>query len=97
MALVLTFGQQPLGLGRQGNALGHAGAPKVIHPLRVFGEPHQAVLFALALNNHLGAVARDDWNVLARPILFFQHFHGGQLAPLDLFAVRRALVHDGDL
>ena len=96
MALVLTFGQQPLGLGRQRDAFGHAGAPEVVHPLRVFGKPHQAVLFALALNNHLGAIARDDRNVLARPILFFQDFHGRQLAPLDLFAVRRALIHDGD-
>ena len=97
MAFVLTFSNQPLGLGRQGDALGHAGAPKVVHPLGVFGKPDQAVLFALALNNDLGAITRDDRNVLAWPLAFFQHFHGGQLAPFNLFAERRPLVHDRDV
>ena len=93
VAFVLAFGHQPFGLGRQRDGFGQAGAPKVEHSLRVFGVANQAVFFTLAFNGHLGAVARDDRDVFARPFLFFQDLHGGHLAPLDLFAIRRAAVN----
>ena len=89
MAFVLAFGHQPFGFGRQCNGFGQAGAPKVKHPLRVFGISNQAVFFALAFNGHLGAVAWNDWNIFASPFLFFQNFHCGQFAPLHHLAVGR--------
>ena len=90
MALVLAFGHQPFGFGRQGDGFGQAGAPKVEHPLRVFGVANQAVFFTLAFNGHLGAVARNNWNPLTGPFFFFQDFHCGQFAPLHHLAVGRA-------
>ena len=89
MAFVLAFGHQPFSLGRQRNGFGQTGAPKVKHPLRVFGVANQAVFFTLAFNGHLGAVTRNNWNPLARPFLFFQDFHCGQFAPLHHLAVGR--------
>ena len=96
MAFVLTLGNQPLRLRRKGNRFGQGRAPEVKHPLRVFSKPDKTVLLSLALNDNLRPVARDDWNVLAWPLAFLKDFHGRQLAPLDLFTIRRALVHDGD-
>ena len=96
MALVLAFRQQPLGLRRQSDALGHRGAPEVVHALWVFGKPHQAKLLALVLNNKLLPVDRHHRDIPAWPVFFFQHFHRGQLAPLDHLAKARTLVNDGD-
>ena len=89
VAFVLAFRHHPFGLGRQSNGLGHAGTPKVVHPLRVLSEPHQPVLFALALDHHLGAVAGNDRNPSPWPFLFLEDLHCGQLAPLDRTAPRR--------
>ena len=57
--------------------------------MRVFGVANQAVFFTLAFNGHLGAVARNDWNIFSRPFLFFQDFHCSQFAPLHHLTVRR--------
>ena len=86
VAFVLAFGHQPFGLGRQRDGFSRGRAPKVKHPLRVFGESNQAVFFSFAFDHHLGAVAWHDGNIFARPFLFLQDFHCGHLAPLYLFA-----------
>ena len=96
VALVLALGQQPFGLWRQSHRLGQGGAPVVIHPLRVFGHAHQTVLLALVVNGDLLAVDRHDGNVFASPCGLFQHFHAGQLAPLDQLADGVALRNDKD-
>ena len=93
MAFVLAFSKQPLGLGRQGNALGHARAPKVVHPLGVFGKPHQAILFALVVHNDLGTVAGHDGDIFTVPGLFFQYFKRSHLAPLHCPAETLAGIH----
>ena len=63
MAFVLTFSQEPLGLGSQSYALGQARLPVVVHTLRVLGVSHQAVFLALVLNRELLTVDRNHGDV----------------------------------
>ena len=94
MAFVLAFSKQPLGLWCQGNALGHAGAPEVVHTLRVFGKPHQAIFLTLVVHNHLSAVARHDWDVFPVPGLFLKDLKCCHLAPLDCPTETLAGIND---
>ena len=63
MAFVLTFSQEPLGLGSQSDTFCKAGLPVVVHTLSVLGVPHQAVLLALVLNRELLTVDRNHGDV----------------------------------
>ena len=93
MAFVLAFSKQPLGLWCQSNALSHGRAPEVVHPLRVFGKPHQAILFALVVHNNLGTVARHDGDIFPVPGLFLKNLKRSHLAPLHCPAETLAGIH----
>ena len=64
-------------LGLQRDLLRAGRTPVVVHALRVFGIPNQALALALAFNVILFADDRENWDVLTSPFVRFKQLFAG--------------------
>src|SRR6185436_5038961 len=71
---------------------GRAGHPEVVHLRRVFGIADNAAAVHLALDIHLIAPHREDWNPAAHDLCALNDRAGRSLAPHQLRDLTYALL-----
>ena len=90
------LGADPRCLGGKRHEFSGAGAPEVVHLLRVAHVADQAAEVPLALDVHFVAENGNDRDIAPSPLGLLQHFRAGHDRLRDLVAARFTIAHHLD-